>query len=184
MTLERGALAGLVASTAAVGAAYAGTLAAGASPGWAPWSMALGIAGAVVSLMVLGAARRGRVGSLAYPFAGVFLVLAGGFGTLLAMSPAGGPDAPLWLGLPPRAAVLLYGIGGILLLFVPAAYAVTFERLALDDADWERVRRGVRERSPGGRGTVDAADGDGGPEERAGPRGSSPGPGKNGEERP
>lgn len=151
MTLERGALAGLVLSTAAVGAAYAGALAAGGAPGWAPWSMAGGIAGAVVSLMALGAARDGSVGSLAWPFAGVFVVLAGGFGTLLAMPPHAGPEAPLWLGLPPRTAVLLYGIGGLLLLFVPVSYALTFERLTLDDDDWDRVRRAVRESSPGDR---------------------------------
>lgn len=145
MGTERAALAGIVLSTAAVGAAYASAL-AGAPPAWAPWSMALGIAGSVVSLMVLGAARDGSVGALAWPFAGVFVVLAGGFAAILAMSPYPGPEAPLWLGLPPRTAVLLYGIGGLLLLFVPVSYALTFERLTLDDADWERIRAGVRER--------------------------------------
>lgn len=172
MTLERSALTGLVASTAAIGAAYAAVLVGGGAPPWAPWSMALGIAGSVVSLMVLGAARRGRIGSLAWPFAGVFVVLAGGFGTILALSPVAGPDAPLWLGLPPRAAVLLYGVGGLLVLFVPAAYAITFERLALDDADWERVRRGVRERSPDHRDDVRTGDG------------GDAGSGGSGEERP
>lgn len=146
MTLDRSALVGLVVSTAAVGAAYGSALLLGRAPSWAPWSMVAGIAGAVVSLMVMGASRRGRIGSLAYPFAGVFLVLGGGFGAILAMSPHAGPEAPLWLGLPPRAAVLLYGVGGLLLLFVPAAYALTFDRLTLDEDDWERIRR----RAPGG----------------------------------
>lgn len=146
MGTERAALAGIVLSASAVGAAYASALAGSGPPAWAPWSMALGIAGSVVSLMVLGAARDGSVGALAWPFAGVFVVLAGGFGTILAMSPYPGPEAPLWLGLPPRTAVLLYGIGGLLLLFVPVSYALTFERLTLDDADWERIQAGVRER--------------------------------------
>lgn len=146
MTLERGALAGLVISTAAIGAAYAAALIVGTAPGWAPWSMAMGIAGSVVSLMVLGASREGRIGSLAYPFAGVFVVLAGGFGTVLALPAHPGPEAPLWLGLPPRAAILLYGIGGLLLLFVPVSYAATFDRLTLDDADWDRIRRSAPDR--------------------------------------
>lgn len=146
MGTERAALAGIVLSTAAVGAAYVSALAGSGPPAWAPWSMALGIAGSVVSLMVLGAERDGSVGALAWPFAGVFVVLAGGFGAILAMSPHPGPEAPLWLGLPPRSAVLLYGVGGLLLLFVPVSYALTFERLTLDDADWERIRAGVRER--------------------------------------
>ena len=171
MRIERAALAGVVLSTAAVGAAYVSALVGGGAPPWAPWSMAGGIAGSVVSLMALGAARDGGVGSLAWPFAGVFVVLAGGFGTILAMSPYPGPDAPLWLGLPPRTAVLLYGIGGLLLLFVPASYAVTFERLTLDDADWERIRSGVRERAPEDRDPL-----------RAG--GSGPGGADGGEEAP
>lgn len=171
MTLERSALAGLAASTGAVGAAYAAALAGGGAPGWAPWSMATGIAGSVVSLMILGAARGGSIGSLAWPFAGVFLVLAGGFGAILAMSPHPGPEAPLWLGLPPRTAVLLYGIGGLLLLFVPAAYAFTFEALTLDDADWERIRRSVRERSPADRDPLRAGETDGDAAARTGAAG-------------
>lgn len=161
MRTERAALAGLVLSTAAVGVAYASALVGDGPPAWAPWSMALGIAGSVVSLMVLGAERDGGVGALAWPFAGVFAVLAGGFGTILALSPYPGPEAPLWLGLPPRTAVLLYGVGGLLLLFVPASYALTFDRLTLDDDDWERIRASVRERSPEDRDSLRAGAGDG-----------------------
>lgn len=132
---------GLVASIAAVGLAYGGVLAAGASPGWAPAAVVVGNAGSVVSVMVLATSRgEDGVGRLAWPFAFVFVVLVLGFGAALAMPPAEGAGTGLWLGLPPRAAVVLYGVGLTTVLVVPAAYALTFDELALTDEDWRRVR--------------------------------------------
>jgi len=49
--------------------------------------------------------------------------------------------SPLWLGLPFRAAVVLYGIGILPLFVLPFAYALTFESLTLSEADLERVRQ-------------------------------------------
>lgn len=135
------ALGGLVASVAAVGAAYAGALLSGPTPGWAPVAMVAGIAGSAVSLMVLGAARKGGVGRLAVPFAFLFVVLLLGFGAALLMPPERGAPPELWLGLPPRAAVVLYGVGLLTLLVMPAAYALTFDEHALTEDDWRRVRR-------------------------------------------
>lgn len=147
---ERIALGGLVASVASVGAAYAAVLATGGAPVWAPAAMVVGIAGSVVALMVLAAARGGRVGRLRAPFAFVFVVLVAGFGAALVMSPAESPSPELWLGLPPRAAVVLYGVGLVTLAVVPAAYAATFDELALTDEDWRRVRRRAAREDDGG----------------------------------
>jgi len=56
-------------------------------------------------------------------------------------------STPLWLGLPPRAAVILYGIGVLPLFVLPIAYAVTFESLTLNETDLERVRQMKAKRS-------------------------------------
>ena len=47
---------------------------------------------------------------------------------------------PLWLGLPPRAAVVLYVIGFLPVLVLPLAYALTFDALTLSEADLARAR--------------------------------------------
>ncbi|MFW6192358.1 MAG: hypothetical protein ACOC83_02640 [Gemmatimonadota bacterium] len=125
-------------SILAVATAYASAFLPGGAPAWAPWPMALGISGCLVAAMALGASRDGRVGRLAYPFTIVFVLLAGGFATVLAL-PESAPGE-LWLGLPPRAAVVLYGIGLLPFLVVPLAYALTFDRMTLDEEDWERIR--------------------------------------------
>lgn len=137
----RSALLGLGISAAAVGAAYASAFLPAGAPGWAPWLMAGGTAGALVAAMALGAARAGRIGRLAYPFAFVFLALVVGFGLALGLPSAEAAEPALWLGLPPRAAVVMYGIGFLPLLVVPLAYALTFDELTLSSADWERIRR-------------------------------------------
>jgi hypothetical protein len=75
-------------------------------------------------------------------------VLLIGFGAALVM-PAETRDSTLWLGLPPRAAVVLYGIGVLPLFVLPIAYALTFESLTLSDADLERVRNARSQRGQG-----------------------------------
>lgn len=132
-------LLGFLLSVGCIAAAYASAFPAGA-PGWAPWLMAAGIAGALVSMMALGASRDGRVGVLAYPFAFVFVVLAGGFAIALALPAPEAEGLTLWLGLPAGAAVILYGVGLLPLLVIPLAYALTFDHFTLQEEDWERVR--------------------------------------------
>jgi hypothetical protein len=101
----------------------------------------IGTSTAMLATMVLGASRGGRgIGRLIGPFAVMFLVLLAGFGAALVMAPDSA-HSPLWLGLPPRAAVILYGVGILPLFVLPVAYAVTFESLTLSDADLERVRQ-------------------------------------------
>jgi hypothetical protein len=139
--LKRTALAVLFASMLLVGLAYASAFLPGGAPAWAAWVMSLAIAAMMVAAMTLGATRHGRLGRLVLPFAFVFLVVAGGF-MLVLLLPAADPAASeFWFGLPPRAAIVLYGIGLLPLLVVPLAYALTFDEQTLSAADLERVRR-------------------------------------------
>lgn len=140
MTLRGRALVGLTASMGAMVLAYGSAFLPGGPPGWAPWAAAVAVPGALVSTMTLGAARKGTIGRLAGPFAFVFVVLAGGFCVALALGSPGSESPTLWLGLPPRAAVILYGVGFLPLVVVPLAYALTFDELALRADDWDRIR--------------------------------------------
>lgn len=145
---KRSALAGLVLSTLLIAAGYASAFLPGDPPAWAPWALAMGTALVMVASMALGAARRGGIGRLALPFALVFLILAGGFGAALAMPGVDAADTALWLGLPPRAAIVLYGIGLLPLFFLPLAYALTFDEMTLSEADLARVRDAARALAP------------------------------------
>ncbi|HEU0055327.1 MAG TPA: hypothetical protein VFQ39_19200, partial [Longimicrobium sp.] len=99
------------------------------------------IPAALVSVMVLGAVRGdGGIGRLAYPFAFSALVLAGGFAAALALPASEAAGAPLFLGLPLRAAVIIYGIGILPIVVLPIAYALTFAEQTLAPGDLERVR--------------------------------------------
>ena len=96
--------------------------------------------------MILGAARGNRgIGALTFPFAFVVLVLAAGFAAALALPGADGPLSRLWLGLPARAAIVIYGIGLLPIIILPVAYAMTFEEMTLSAEDLKRVRAIARE---------------------------------------
>jgi hypothetical protein len=99
------------------------------------------MAGAITAVFVIGSCRNGGVGGLAFVFAFVFVVVAGGFALLLTMPLEVEDASALWLGLPKGAAILLYGLGLIPLFVVPIAYALTFDRRTLDPGDLQRVRR-------------------------------------------
>jgi hypothetical protein len=137
---KRWALAAVALSSAAIGIAYASAFLPGGTPGWAPWLFMAGTSVMMVATMAVGAAGREGIGPLRLPFALVLMVLLGGFGLMLALPPADPADPALWLGLPPRAAVVLYGIGLLPFLLVPVAYTWTFDRLTLRPGDLERVR--------------------------------------------
>lgn len=141
--IQRLALGGLFLSCAPIAAAYAAAFLPGGAPGWAAVLMIVGTAGAMTSAMALGAARHGRLGALALPILLLFLILVAGFAAALLL-PAETAASPLWLGLPRRAAIVLYG-AGLLPLFIPLAYALTFRSHTLSEADLERVRRAGRE---------------------------------------
>jgi hypothetical protein len=96
--------------------------------------------------MILGAARgRMGIGPLKYPFAFVVAVLAIGFCAALALPATEGPLSKLWLGLPARAAIVIYGIGLLPIIVLPVAYALTFKTQTLTADDVERVRELARE---------------------------------------
>ena len=145
------AVVALVVATLAIGVAYGSALAMAAVPAWAPWLMATGVPLALVSVMTLGAARRGRVpGVLLAAFALVGVMLVAGFALALALPGASGTTGePLLLGLPRRAAIIVYGIGLLPVLVLPVAYAATFEAQTLRDEDLERVRAAARDAGRG-----------------------------------
>jgi len=134
------ALLAIVGSALLIGVAYASAFLPRGTPGWAPWLFVAGMSVMMVSTMALGAARDGRIGRLWIPFAGVLVILLGGFGLVLALPPADPTDPALWFGLPPRAAIVLYGIGFLPFLLVPVGYAVTFHQQTLGPGDLERIR--------------------------------------------
>jgi hypothetical protein len=139
------ALAATVLSTVALAITYAFSFRRGGAPGWAPGVFVVALACLLVGVMSLGVARRGRgLGRLAVPFALIWLLLVGGFGLVLALPDADAARGVLWLGLPPRAAVVVYGIGLFPVLLLPLAYAFTFDELTLSEADLERVRAARR----------------------------------------
>ena len=145
-TTRRASLGALVVGILAIAAAYLAALLPGETPAWAPWLLALGIPVAIGAIMILGAARgRMGIGPLKYPFAFVVAVLAIGFCAALAMPATESPLSKLWLGLPARAAMVIYGIGLLPIIVLPVAYALTFETLTLSAEDVERVRELARQ---------------------------------------
>lgn len=143
---RRAALVTLFAAIAAIAAGYAAAFGARGTPVWAPWLLALGIPAALGAIMILGAARGDRgVGPLKLPFAFVIIMLVMGFGAALALPATEGPLSRLWLGLPARAAIVIYGVGLLPIFVLPIAYALTFETQTLSAEDVERVRKLARE---------------------------------------
>jgi hypothetical protein len=145
-TTRRVALVALVVGILAIAIGYAAAFLPGGTPAWAPWLLALGIPVALGAIMILGAARGPRgIGPLKYPFAFVVAVLAIGFCAALALPATESSLSRLWLGLPARAAIVIYGIGLLPIIVLPVAYALTFEAQTLDAGDVERVRELARE---------------------------------------
>jgi hypothetical protein len=132
----------IVAATLLIAAAYVAVLATGRTPDWAPWAYMVGTITVMLATIVLGAARReGGVGRLALPFTFIYVLLLAGFGAALALPPETGADTVLWLGLPRRAAIVLYGIGILPLFLLPLAYAFTFDSMTLREHDLALVAR-------------------------------------------
>jgi hypothetical protein len=140
-TTRTAALTTLCAAVLAIAVAYAAAFRQSGTPAWAPWLLALGIPISLGAIMILGAARgRKGIGPLKIPFLFVVAVLAIGFCAALALPATESPLSRLWLGLPARAAVVIYGIGLLPIVVLPVAYALTFETQTLSAEDVERVR--------------------------------------------
>lgn len=136
----------LVISLAAIAVAYASAFSPSGIPSWAPWPLAVGIPLAIGAIMILGATRGRRgIGPLKIPFAFVVVTLAVGFCAALLLPASENATSTLWLGLPARAAIVIYGIGLFPTILLPIAYALTFESQTLTAEDVERVRSLARE---------------------------------------
>jgi len=136
----RPALTVTVISVCAIAGVYASAWLPGGTPPQAGFLMIAAVPTLMVSIMALGAARRGRLGILAYVMAAVWLLLVSGFSAALLLPAESAAQPMLWLGLPRRAAIVLYGIGIIPLVFVPLAYAMTFDHATLSEADLSALR--------------------------------------------
>ena len=112
----------------------------GASP-WSAWVVAIAVPISLVAIMILGALRGSNgIGRLKVPFGFVALILIIGFVAAIALPATESPASRLWLGLPLRAAIVIYGIGLLPIVVLPVAYALTFETQTLNADDVERVR--------------------------------------------
>lgn len=130
----------IVLGTCAIAAGYGGAFLTGGPPTWAAWLLALGIPASIGGVIVLGAARGpAGVGRLWIPIAFVIVTLALGFGLALALPANESAGSELWLGLPARAAIVVYGIGLMPAIVLPIAYALTFETQTLSEEDVARV---------------------------------------------
>ena len=142
------ALIALCVAILAIAIGYAAAFRRDGTPTWAPWLLALGIPISLGAIMILGAVRGQKgIGPLKLPFLFVVAVLAIGFCAALALPATESPLSKLWLGLPARAAVVIYGIGLLPIVVLPVAYALTFETQTLSAADVERVRAMGQENS-------------------------------------
>ena len=132
---------GLALGVLAIALSYGAALMPGRAVILAPWLMVAGIAVVLLSLIVLGVRRPGRrLPKAVFAAMGLLLlVVAGGF-TAALLLPGKGTGSPLWLGLPRRAALLVYGIGVVPALVLPICYAWSFESAVLNRADLEKLR--------------------------------------------
>lgn len=143
---RRAAVIALVVGMLGIAAGYGAAFSRNGTPEWAPWLLALGIPIAVGAIMILGAARgRQGLGALKLPFLFVVVILAAGFCAALALPATESATSKLWLGLPARAAVIIYCVGLLPIVVLPVAYAVTFRTQTLTAEDVERVRQLGRE---------------------------------------
>jgi hypothetical protein len=148
------ALRTLFLAVVAIGVVQIAALIMGAVPAWGPWVVALAIPVSMLAAMTLGAVRPGKphagLGGLALPFLVTFALIAGGFVVALLL-PA--ENEPLLLGLPRRAAIILYGVGLLPVLVLPVAYALSFDEHTLDDSHMARLREAAKRTAAGNGGS-------------------------------
>ena len=138
---KRAAITTLVVSTVAIGTSYASAFLSSGAPDWAGWLFAAGMTGALLGALALGAMRPDRgLGRLVAPFVVMAILLGGGLAAVFLLPGHLGAAEPLLLGLPRRAAVVLYVIGLLPTLVLPVAYALTFTDQTLRPEDLERIR--------------------------------------------
>jgi hypothetical protein len=134
----------------AVLVAYGTAWLPGGAPPWGVWAMIAGTALMLSATMALGVSRSTHTRSpLLWGTAFLLLVVIAGFGLPLLLPPDAA-SAALWLGLPRRAAIEIYGVGLLPLLVLPGLFAWEFRIEGLDDqslialrAECEALMRGA-----------------------------------------
>lgn len=137
---RRAALGAVVVSLLVIAGAYLSVALSGAAVRWASWGLAIGTSVLCAALTALGAARRDRTAwAFAVPVGVIGTVMAAGFAAALVLPDAGAAER-IVLGLPLRAAIVIYGVGVLPVFVLPLFYGRTFESLVLSDEDIARVR--------------------------------------------
>lgn len=135
----------IVGSCVLIAAAYASAFLPGDAPAWAAWVLMLGTVTVMMAAAGLGALRTGAsVRAVGPALLLTWLIVVGCFAAALLLPATDVTEPRLLLGLPVRAAAVLYGIGLLPMLVLPVAYALTFDTVTLTPADWERVREAKR----------------------------------------
>jgi len=138
----------------AIALAYGAAFLPRPAPDAAPWLMVAGITLLLLSTFWLGVRAGGQRPPALFRIALALLglLLAGGFTAALALAPES-PGSALLLGLPRRAAILLYGAGLVPALLLPVVYALTFDRTTLSEAGLADLRNRLarlRDQPPAG----------------------------------
>lgn len=102
-----------------------------------------------VAFIALGADRPGGLGPLRWVLLALLAILLASVGGLLAAR-GGVREDPWVLGLPLATAIEVYGIFLLPLPLVSFAYALTFDRFGLDEAELAELRRRFGNSPPGG----------------------------------
>lgn len=124
----------MVAATGLIAAGYGSAFFGPRATHVGAWILAVGLAALMPATMALGAPRTGRRARVVHiALWCTFVVLLASFGAALALPPDD-PTAPLVLGFPLRAAIVLYGAGVVPLFALPLVYAWTFDDGAATDA--------------------------------------------------
>jgi hypothetical protein len=106
-----------------------------------------------MSLMALGAVRRGKIAPvLQWVFGVMFVFCAGCFCVALAMPANEGAGGPLLFGFPLRSTIVLFGVAIVPILIFPLAWALTFDSSMLSEDDLRGLREAqaamARKRAP------------------------------------
>lgn len=132
----------VVLGTVLIGLAYGSAFLPAGASAVSAWLMLVGMSLVLVGLMILGARRTGsRLGRLRWVFGFLVTLLLVCFGGALLVAPSEGPGSLLILGLPPRAALVLIGVGVVPALVLPVVYALTFDEQTLRPGDLDAIRR-------------------------------------------
>lgn len=140
----------IVSAVIAIAAAYSTALVLAPAPAFVAQALAYGIGASMTGAFMLGATRDGTLSPwLAVVFVMVCVVVTGTFWWVLALPPHEGAGGALWLGLPRRTAMVLYGVGAVPMVLLPIAYTLAFDRSILPDDDAHEFHSAAPPTDPG-----------------------------------